>query len=91
MEVPEFDIFKRLEVLEKKTWKVSTLDALIVALVALDLAFVIVSYDHPESAREWRDDIIAKLQKGGLSRHWLDLISEDLNDWLDLVYPEEEE
>lgn len=88
MEVPEFDIFKRLETLEKKTLGVSPSDAAIIALVALELAFSIICQDQPESAREFKDSLIAKLQDGKLSKYLLNLISEDLTDWIDSNYPE---
>ncbi len=80
MEVPEFDLFARIENLERVVGEArpSATDASNLAMHVFDLAFIARAIYHPSIARTSRDDALQKLRDLDFNDPWLDLLAADL-------------
>jgi len=71
--IPEWDWFERLEKLEKMFVTKPTLhDTFVVAMLALDIAFVEAIADHPERARKLKDILMKWVKAEGISKESLE-------------------
>jgi len=78
MNVPEFDLFKRIESLEEKTkGQLTAQDAAILAAISLEVAFRSAILHVPQHAREYKDNILGVLKRMGLNRKLVDILEED--------------
>lgn len=81
MEVPEFDLFKRIENLEQRTKGELTIrDVSILSLLGLEIAFAAMSLHAPQFVRKYKDDFLRKLKEMGFNKQWLDILEEDFLD-----------
>jgi hypothetical protein len=81
MEVPEFDLFKRIENLEQRTKGELTIrDASMLGLLSLESAYLAMSLHAPQLARKYKDNLLGKLKKMGFNKQWLDLLEADFLD-----------
>jgi hypothetical protein len=73
-------LFKRVDFLKAtlKPTETDARDALIFAVHAYRLVFVLAIRDHPSQARRLKDVFIRDLQQSGLSRKRIEAISNDL-------------
>lgn len=80
MEVPEFDLFARIENLERvvaEAYPVAT-DASNCAPYVSDLSFIAGAIYHPDIAKSNRDSALQKLRELDFNDPWLDLLAADL-------------
>lgn len=78
MEIPEFDLFKRIENLEQRAKGELTIrDASIIGFLALETAYLAMSLHAPKLARKYKDDLLGKLKKMDFNEQWLALLEED--------------
>ena len=80
MEVPEFDLFARIENLERvvaETHPFAT-DTSNCAPYVSDLSFIARAIYHPSIAARNRDDALRKLRELDFNDPWLDLLAADL-------------
>ncbi len=79
MEVPEFDLFTRIENLEKAVGEapLSASDAPNLAMHAVELSFIARAIYHPSIASS-KDSALRKLRELDFNDPWLDLLAADL-------------
>ena len=78
METPEFDLFKRIENLEKRTGGQLTIrDISILSLLGFEMAYTAMSMHAPQYARKYKDNFLGKLKEFGFNKQWLDILEED--------------
>ena len=78
MEVPEFDLFERIENLEQRAkGELTVREASIVGLLGLETAYLAMSLHAPKLARKYKDDLLGKLKKMDFNEQWLALLEED--------------
>lgn len=86
MEVPEFDLFKRIENIEQRTKGPLTIrDASIIGFLGLECAYLAMSIHAPKLARKYKDNLIGKLKKMDFDKQWLALLEEDLLNLCEVV------
>ena len=80
MEVPEFDLFARIENLERLVGAAhpSTRDESDFAMHVLELAFIARAIRYPSVARRATDTALQKLRDLDFNDPWLDLLAADL-------------
>ena len=87
MEMPEFDIFKRIENLEAKFGNeaFNIKDAIIISVISMRTSFLTMCVNYPQNSRLLKDQLIAALKQSGLSKIWIENIQEDLLNICNLV------
>ena len=80
MEVPEFDLFARIENLEKVVAEAhpSTRDESDFAMHVLELSFIARAIRYPAIAKRATDTALQKLRDLDFNDPWLDLLAADL-------------
>ncbi len=80
MEVPEFDLFARIENLERAVGEapLSAGDASHLAMHAFELSFAARAIHYPFDARRSKDSQLRKLRDVDFNERWLDLLAADL-------------
>ena len=80
MEVSEFDLFTRIENLERAVGEapLSARDASDLATHAFELSFIARAIHYPSTASRSKDNALRKLREVDFNDHWLDLLAADL-------------
>ncbi len=80
MEVPEFDLFARIENLERAVGvaPLSARDASSLAMHAFELSFIARAIYYPSIARRSKDNALRRLRELDFDEHWLNLLAADL-------------
>ncbi|MEE8353216.1 MAG: hypothetical protein V3S10_02070 [Dehalococcoidales bacterium] len=80
MEVPEFDLFARIENLERAVGEapLSAGDSSNLAMHAFELSFIARAIYYPSIARDGKESALRKLRELDFNEHWLDLLAADL-------------
>lgn len=80
-------LFERVDYLKAKLEPTETdaRDSFILALYGVSLSFVLEIIDHPSEARRLKDGIVRSLQQTGLSRKRIEVVTDVLTDFCDLI------
>ncbi len=79
MDIPEFELFKRMESLEQKTeGDFSLKDTFIVSMLAFEASYCAMAMHSPQNARKNKDLLIGKLKEMEFSKQWQDILEEEL-------------
>jgi hypothetical protein len=74
METPEWDLFERIEKLEKLE---PTLDRVgILSLGTFELLFIHVAAEHPSFARHYKDLVVSAFKKSSISTEVVEVLHE---------------